>query len=180
MTKRLFIAIPISEELRQFFVGYSKDYQLPEIRWLPAENLHITLNFLGATDEKMISRISEKLKKITADVGPFVLKFNKILFGPPQGTPRLVWAEYLNCPEYNKLINRIVKVTYGDFRHRETHPHITLARFRNWRAVQHLKFKQPENKKMALEVKEVLLMESELRREGAVYGIVERFELVDK
>lgn len=173
MYKRLFIAIPLPQSLRQFFADYSKNYQLPEIRWIPAENLHITVNFLGDTDIQLIPEITKQLKQITAQIKPFVLKFDKILFGPPHRTPSMVWAEYLNCPEYTELVKKIISITHGRFQHKDTIPHITLARFKNWHAVKNLKFKQPDNKKMALPVSQCQLMESKLTPRGAVYRVVE-------
>jgi len=175
MTKRLFIAIPISAELQQFFAGYSKDYQHPQIRWVPAENLHITINFLGNTDIQAIPQLSEELKKTTADMEPFILKFDHIIFGPPQRTPSMVWAQYENCSEYTDLVKKIMGITHSRFQHRDTIPHITLARFKNWHAVKDLKFEQPIGSKVELEVSQIQLMESELRRGGAVYNIVENF-----
>lgn len=188
MTKRLFIAIPISEELKKLFSDFAQEYQHPQIRWIPAANLHITVNFLGDTDVQSIPQITEELKKIISQQqgAGFALKFDRILFAPPQRVPSMVWAQYANCPEYTKLIKKIAGITHGRFQHKDTIPHITLARFRpapreergrNWHTIKDLKLHQRDPNKMELEVSQIQLMESELTRNGAIYSILEKYNL---
>ena len=49
---RLFIAIEIPESIRSGFAALLKEFRViaPQLKWVRAENLHVTLKFLGETD----------------------------------------------------------------------------------------------------------------------------------
>jgi len=61
MKKRLFISIPITEELRDVFFDLKEKYASQEIRWTVPGNLHITVYFIGYVDEGLLPEIIEKL-----------------------------------------------------------------------------------------------------------------------
>ena len=47
MKKRLFLAIPLTEEIKSELDKYKNEMGLEGVRWIPSENLHVTLYFLG-------------------------------------------------------------------------------------------------------------------------------------
>src|SRR3989338_5012993 len=101
-TKRLFLAIPLSQYFLELFERYQKSSSLKNIRWIPAQNLHITVYFLGDVEEQKIKSLSDQLRTHLSTLSPFVLEFEKILFAPPHRPPRMVWATFAPHPEYQK------------------------------------------------------------------------------
>ena len=132
MKKRLFIAIPLPEDIRQVFAAYREDYPNLKARWTAEENLHITLYFCGDTDEKKIPALIESLGKI--NFHPFEMDFQKILFAPPGRPPRMVWAQFEGSKEFADLTREIYEAAKNfasapEKPHENSTPHVTLARF---------------------------------------------------
>ena len=59
MTIRAFIAIGLPEELKAEIgrISSALSSRIPGVRWVPLENLHLTLKFLGDTEEALIPDI---------------------------------------------------------------------------------------------------------------------------
>ena len=62
--KRLFVAIPLPNDLIQLLGTYQHVIVHPYLAWVKPENLHITLHFLGNTEESEIHNIEEKLASL--------------------------------------------------------------------------------------------------------------------
>lgn len=93
-TKRLFLAIHLSEDLRERLarVQESLETHARSVRLVAAENLHLTLHFLGDTDE---SRVDPILHGMRAALSPFD-GFETTARGggcfPSPRKPRVFWA----------------------------------------------------------------------------------------
>lgn len=93
----------------------------------PAENLHLTLAFLGAVDEHRLPELSALADSITA--APFALDLERIGYWRAQ---RLAWAAPRECPvELTALTVRLADaLRHRGFRTEERafKPHVTLLR----------------------------------------------------
>ena len=71
--KRLFIAIPLPDNIRTHINEFSKTLHKIEIdgTFVATENLHLTIKFLGNVDEKNIDTISSLISKEVATVHKF-------------------------------------------------------------------------------------------------------------
>ena len=59
--KRLFIGIPITDELKNKLEnGIQQNISLPFYRWVPKENYHVTTLFLGSVNEKEIDQARQE------------------------------------------------------------------------------------------------------------------------
>ncbi len=87
--RRLFIAIPLSEsaarsvkkivnELERKFEHFSDT----KIRFMPRENWHITVSFLGSQNDIMLPAITSAIKKVSYAFEPPEIVFEKIDYGP--------------------------------------------------------------------------------------------------
>lgn len=153
-----------------------------QIRFLPPENWHITLSFLGYQEEAGIEEIKAALGEAAKNFAPLEVELRKLIWGPPGKTPRMIWllsdsATSRKVGEIKNHIEDILEARNIPF-DRETRPfnaHVTLARF-------DLKLPQPrpeieKNIDLRFEAKSLDLMESKLKRGGAEYTILQRFFL---
>lgn len=164
MRHRIFIAINLPEDIKKQLVVYqSKWLELP-CRWTKKEGLHITLEFLGhLTDEELIE-LCQKTREIASEKEAFTVHLNKICYGPPSSssmksrTPRMVWVMGERVKEFNFS------------------PHITLGRIKTWQFRQIEPEERPEVNEdinLSFEVNSIEIMESQLKKTGPNYTILQ-------
>ena len=92
---RLFVAVEIAEEARRSAVEAADALRAilgshPEIRWVPAENLHLTVRFIGHVDD---DRVAPLLEVLTAplSVAAFDVALGSCGAFPRGGNPRVMW-----------------------------------------------------------------------------------------
>ena len=153
------------------------------IRWTSLDNIHITLAFLGDTEENMIKVIDSKLKDKCEGSG----KFEVILKGTgafkSYNDPRVLWTGIELSQELeilNKLIIDAVTEAGITIEGRPFRPHLTLGRVKfvnDKPAMKDIldKYKGIEIQKVP--VNEVILYESILLQYGPVYKPLRRYIL---
>lgn len=182
---RIFIAINLPAEAKQELVSYQKRWKSLPVRWTPPENLHVTLVFIGWVTQKQVKRIVKVGQKLVQKHNPFSIKLHTICLGPPNKPPRMIWVEGERNKEVVQLKRgleaALVKVDNTGLNKKESrtyHPHITLGRInkKQWRKLK----QQPQiNEKISIKVpvNSIEVMESELKRTGAEYSVVESAKL---
>lgn len=187
--RRVFVAINPDERTIVEIGGLVRECRgkLPrgikrQIRFLPPENWHITLSFLGYQDEANVEKIEVALGETAKRFAPAEVGLESLVWGPLGRPPRMIWL--LGDGETSKKLGEM-KNSFEDLLgeknvlfDRETRPfnaHITLARF-------DLRLPQPRpaiEKRAGLrfEAKSLDLVESRLERGGAKYEIVQEFPL---
>lgn len=192
--KRLFIAINLSDEIKQKLARteqeiaglFDQEIRSKLFKWVSKDNLHLTLLFLGAVEEAKLGQLCEIVKRVGEGQKPFAIKFNKICYGPPKiKPPRLIWLEIEKNQELLNLAEAIKK-RVGEsgilrkIEQRDFSPHITLARIRTWLWRQIEPEERPEVERepsLGFEVKSVEIMESQLKRAEAEYSVLKSFNL---
>ena len=184
--KRIFIAVKVepgetlSELISTFKATLSKD----SIKWTNPQNNHITLVFLGDTDEKMIEPICSMLHDQSKEASKFELVLKGSGVFRNMNDPRIIWtgiepSEKLNY--LNKVIVTGLKKLNFKLEDRPFNPHLTLGR------IIHLNDKETLNTLIAqfqnniiqiVKVNEVVLYESILLQTGPVYKPLEIFSLL--
>lgn len=157
---RLFIAIwPPADVLDQL-----GDIERPKdqgVKWVPQENLHITLRFLGDADEDEVSaRLDDvQLPSATAVIGPaFDLLGERSLISPVAGVDELA-----------AVVQRAAHGLGTEPERKRFRGHITVARLAR-RARPHRSAGRRFD--ATFEVTEVALVASKLTAAGAVYDTV--------
>jgi len=178
MKRRIFIAILLPEELRIKLAGFQEVLGQFNLRWIKPENLHFTLAFIGWTEEDKIITIIDILNNIFQKIPPFLLRLIKIILGPNEKYPRMLWA----IGEKEEMLEKIwqeirKKLKESQIFVDERHPlkvHLTLARARGGEL-----FGKKIDQQIDLNflVKEIAIVESHLTPRGAEYQILERFLL---
>ena len=76
MLLRCFIAIEIPETIKKSVADIIDSLKKSgsDVKWVSEENIHITLQFLGETEESLIPDIKGALYKILAPYSPFYIK----------------------------------------------------------------------------------------------------------
>jgi 2'-5' RNA ligase len=177
MKKRLFVAILLQDEIKEELITLQKKFKKLNIRWANSENLHFTIAFLGWIEDSKLEIIKEILKRATQELMPFILKLEKIILGPDEKRPRMIWASGTYIQDLNKLREIITeqfkknKISFED-----RYPlkfHITLARARGKELFGR---KIEEDLDLVFPVDSIYLMESELKSSGAEYKKIANFK----
>lgn len=172
--KRIFIAAPLSENLRNEIKIWRKKYERLPVRWLEDKNLHITI--IPPWYEKDTENIKNICKQVKGKA--FDAVFEEIEFGPDLRRPRLIWAEGETPPEIISLKLELEEKLHKQPEKRPFRLHLTLARFRpetfSSFSIKRLKEKIYWRDKIS----SFNLLEAHLSREGADYAILEEFPLL--
>lgn len=177
---RVFIAINLPEKTKNR-IEKIKD-GLPDLpgRFTKRASLHLTLAFLGYLDDEQICSSITNLNQLSAhDV--FDLEFNHLGYGPlnqKEKKPRMIW---LYGPQNQKLvklkteIEEAVSENWYRKNNQKFIPHITLMRLKGPQTNQLPELEQ--SVRISFPVKSFELMESELKKDGAQYHVLESFSL---
>lgn len=185
MKKRLFIAISInaSESLKQQQQNLQQQLACENITWIKLENLHLTIKFLGETDEKSVPQIIETIHNCEHLPPPYSLIINRIGIFGTQYKPRVIWAGTADLGETMLLREMVLKKieTIGYERDRQNFiPHISLARMEklyDLKRFQSIMQQMGVIKPETIEVKNFHLYESILKPEGPEYKVLHTFLL---
>lgn len=177
------MAINLQQSTRQN-LGACQQREAPEgINWVRPENFHFTLSFLGSASVDELPAIASSLSDIAAKRRPFTLEFEKIDFAPPARVkPSMIWAYFYEDDDYSQVsadINTRMLEVLSTLRpaRRKMIPHITLARLTNTRAHEEIELKQPLRPIGTVLVERFDLMESELKKRGPDYYVLQSFVL---
>lgn len=169
--RRIFIAINLPEDIKKKLADYQSKWPDLPARWTKKENLHITLAFLGNTTDEELLEVLKLAKETALKQEPFFINLKKIIYGPQKGSPKMVWAEGEKSEELGKLSAELNKEQQRGYT-----PHITLARLRTWEFKQIELEERPEideDINLSFQVSSIEVMESELKRGGPNYAILE-------
>jgi len=186
---RVFIAINLPNEVKKELAGfYDKWPELPA-KWTTKDNLHITLEFLGDLTDVEIGDACKIVKEVAKRHNSFSMNLNKVLYGPPlrQGSagqapkiPKMVWAEGEKSDELIDLREDLQNCLLEKIRFRPEGSgfvtHITLARISEWEFRKFEPEERPEINEdidLMFSVESIEVMESELKRGGPVYTVLE-------
>jgi 2'-5' RNA ligase len=91
---RTFVAVPLPAPVRAALGDLSARMQSGGLRgrWVPPENIHLTLAFLGATEPAAVDRIKEAIAEATARRHPFDLTPAGLGVFPGRRRPRVLWV----------------------------------------------------------------------------------------
>ena len=167
---RLFVAIDLPEPLRQSLARLANG--LPGARWVPTENLHLSLRFVGEVDGSQAADVDAALAAVRSE--GFTLCLEGLgHFGDGRNL-RALWLGVAPNPSLIRLHDKVEQALQHAGLAAETRkfkPHVTLARFKS----------NPGGKLGAylssramirlepFEVKKFTLFSSFLARAGAIY-----------
>ena len=180
MMKRLFIAVPICEKSRTDIAGKILSNtalrQMP-VRWTAVQNLHLTLQFLGDTEEKRIQEIKRIMDNCRTCSEAEKLCFSSAGAFPARNSPRILWIGFMNN-EYLQIIHRDLTAGLNaagfSVDNKKFKPHLTLGRVKDQTECPPDLFTVYKNVADSAEISDspldrITLFESFLRPGGSVY-----------
>jgi RNA 2',3'-cyclic 3'-phosphodiesterase len=153
-----------------------------DVRWVSAETLHLTIQFLGEVQESEVPEIERGLQQGLSTLAPFEIECRGLGVFPNQKRPRVVWVG-LHGAGIAALAERVEIVLsplgFPPEEHELT-PHITLGRLRSargWEALARLLKANGDRSFGMSRIDHITLYRSQLRPEGAVHTPLVRFSL---
>jgi 2'-5' RNA ligase len=182
---RLFVALQIPSTVRknlaEFLAALRALSSLP--RWVRAENLHVTLKFIGEMQAEKLGDLRTALSGVHS--GRAVkLDFRWLGFFPNEKRPRVFWAGIEasgNLVTLASDIDRALEKLGIPGEKRAFSAHLTLARFEPPGLPEILRAAIQENAKRefgSVAAEEFYLIESKLKPGGAEYTTLEAFPFV--
>lgn len=124
---RLFVALELPEAVRLACERLQQG--VPAARWIPAENIHLTLRFIGDVDGAAFEDLIESLADVVVE--PFGIEVAGVGHFETRLMPTVLWAGIRPSPELRRLqakVERAVRACGMPPETRKFAPHITLAR----------------------------------------------------
>ena len=184
---RSFIAIPLNDEIQATAARVVGRLREPAVgvKWVDADNLHLTLKFLGDVDNREIPDVCKALRKCCRDVPPFHLTIRGIGGFPDLERARVVWAgveeEQATLCSLAESIDEEMGSLGFKREFRDYQPHLTLGRLKKGSRLgdRFVKAAQGEAKTMLghTHVQEVHLYASYLDKQGPTYNVMDRISL---
>ncbi len=175
---RLFTAIDPPAAIKQQLLLLRRS--MIGARWQKADQMHITVNFIGEVENSFLPEIKEALASVKA--GPLALNFNGVDYFGSKRQPRILFAKIEPNQELKKLNKQInnalleidIKTDRQKFK-----PHVTLARLKQTSFHSVGQFIQLESlfKTDCFKLDEFHLFSSKLHPQGSQYFIEESFPL---
>lgn len=168
---RLFVAVEVPEGVRSAVAKAVSPLRerLPKARWVPEQNQHVTVKFLGATYPRLVDRVSATVGDVAARHAPFQTRVAGLGAFPNPRRARVLWAGLDDAGSaFERLAADLDEALSRDFEpeKRPFTPHLTVARFEPPVAVDadEIAFESDP-----FEVGRIVLFRSHLRRPAPVY-----------
>lgn len=148
----------------------------PKMRWVPENNRHLTLAFLGDKPACEVEMLARQFDETYLKVTRFEYRLSQ-LARFPGADGRIVALTGATSGALENLFQLTGKLLRGnkiDFEQKKFRPHITLARIRNPNSLK-LTIDQPVN--IRLDVSRVTLYQSTLTGSGSVYSVLQETRL---
>jgi len=183
--KRIFIAVKVEAEeaLSDIISALKSGLANENIRWTHPENIHITLAFLGDTEEKKTINISSMLKEKCGGSGKFELIIKGLGVFKNLGNPRVLWTGIEFLEKLSKLHSLIINGLRSEgfiLEDRYFSPHLTIGRVKYLKdktALKELIERYQNQKIQKVTVNEVILYESILLPSGPIYKPICKVDL---
>jgi RNA 2',3'-cyclic 3'-phosphodiesterase len=132
---RLFIALLLPNDIKKSLEDIIVDLKprVKGVRWVTAENMHLTLKFIGETKEEKIGPIALVLDTVAAGRKQITVTLDRIGGFPNLKNPRVVWVGLRGvepAAEMAALLNRQLKPLGFEPEKRPFSAHLTLGRIK--------------------------------------------------
>ena len=183
--KRIFIAVKVVADSN--FTGHISSVKSrlsgESIKWTDPGNIHITLAFLGNTQEIVIPLLENMLKEKCSGFGSFESILSGFGIFKSLRDPRIIWTgieQTEKLKELHTIIAKGLKDVGIVVEDRPFSPHLTLGRIKHIEDIESLKNlleKYNGTEMQKVPVNEVILYESILKQTGPVYKPISVYKL---
>ena len=166
-------------------ISFEKDITITnaDVKLVEQQNIHITLKFLGDTDEQHIDTIEQYMKESVAGIPPFPITLKGTGVFPNQHYLKVVWIGITNTDSLEKITLTLEeKLSSLGFKkeHRGFSPHLTIGRVKTARNNDKLlkiieQYASTEFTTQQIET--ITLKKSELTPKGPIYTTLQAIHL---
>lgn len=152
------------------------------IKWVPEDNLHLTLKFLGDVIDREVPTVCRAIRQVCQSVPPFRMEFAGTGGFPTNERPRVIWAGIVDGGECLATLVTRLETALAELgfkpEARDYRPHLTLGRAKsNLRCASAEvvdRLQRNANRKLGVMVADqVKLIASFLDREGPTYNVMD-------
>lgn len=177
-TRRTFIGIPVDKQSQQLINKLLSPLREShtDIRWVPENNRHLTLAFLGDKSKPEINTLIRKFDETYQEKPRFEYRMSMLArFPKPSG--RIIALTGLPegpIVDISQLTRKLLDRTGVEFDQKKFRPHITLARIKKARQV-----KTPFDQQIGitLDITSVVLYQSTITESGSIYSRLKETKL---
>jgi 2'-5' RNA ligase len=184
---RTFIAVDPGKELRSRCIVLQETLARAgaDVKWVGPDNLHVTLLFLGEVADRTVPAVCRTVALVAGRHEGFSLDVHTVGCFPNPRRPRVVWAGIgAGAQELVALHDALEPplMELGCYRREERQftPHITLGRVRGEQSIEGLAAalaRKADWHAGSVDVRELLVLSSELMSDGPVYTVLGRGKL---
>ena len=171
-TIRTFISIdvPITDEIKNIV---DRVRHIRNVKSVSVKQIHITLRFLGCTDERRLPELCSRLQSKFEGFGRFDVSVKGTGVFPDAKRPRVVWMG-VESPEplikASRMVTEVLDEMGLDYDRKAFSPHITIGRVNGKAELDDVLMIQDIFSQFTCT--EIKVMGSELRPTGAVHTVI--------
>ncbi len=184
---RTFIAVEISKAIRRRAVDliHRLDKSGASVNWVPPENMHLTLKFLGNVHNRELSTVCDALETTVWEMPDFSIQCHGAGVFPRPERPRTVWMGVGQGRDELIRLQGLVEKALEPFRFRREQrrftPHLTIGRVQggspNLDDLAERIAKCEDYEAGETIVSEVVVFSSEIKRGAPEYNVIGRATL---
>ena len=176
-TVRTFISIdvPITNSIKDIV---DEAHRTRNVRAVSLKQIHITLRFLGDTDERKLPELCSRLKDVFKGFGQFDVCVKGTGVFPDIKRPRVIWIGVEHPErliEASDIVTKILDSMKLDYDGKKFSPHITIGRVEGKADIEGILDHDAIFSQFSCT--EIKVMGSELRPTGAVHTVIDRVPL---
>jgi len=176
---RTFIAIELPTLIKKQLGDIARQLSRCDVAaaWVKPDNLHLTLKFLGTSDETLLPQLTEQICQLAKEHSSFNASLNGFDFFPSPKRPRILYAVIQEPEPFQQLAQNLDRLLESLGFAPEPHftPHITLARIKSSNNLPELQqLLEGITLQNSFSVSSVSLFESILHSGGARYHVLWR------
>jgi len=132
---RAFLAIPLPRTLHEAVSCLQRDlhFHVPGVRWTRPENLHLTLQFFGDTQQETLEKIKVSMLSVRGCEQAFSLEVKGLGAFPSRRRPRVIWLDLEPKEQLRRLRGDCLQALNAAgvaTESRPYSPHLTIGRLR--------------------------------------------------
>jgi len=178
---RLFISLNLPDNMIKQIIGLRDKISLEKnVKWEPAEKLHLTIKFIGDVPDEMMYKISNELLFVN-NYQSIKCSFNKFGFFYRDDRPFILWAGLTIDESLFDMIaevNARLGILSIPIEQRKFNPHITLLRIKKDPGINFVNnFKNFTFEPILFRANSIMLYKSILQPEGSKYFEIKNYKL---
>jgi 2'-5' RNA ligase len=186
---RVFIAIQLPAAIKETLSGIQHKLKAENlnINWVKAQNLHLTLKFLGDIPCEQLEKIHRIIAEVAGITAGFKIKLEKLGVFPNLRAGRIIWVGANQPPLELKQFAEQLETKLTDTgiprENRDFCAHITIGRIKNYlgpsdlkKALDKIGMDMPDYK-WEFDCEKITLFESVLGPAGPTYTALKEFNL---